>query len=452
MTATPIKRTIAIVGRPNVGKSALFNRLVKRRVAIVHEESGVTRDRLSCEVTWEDERFEILDTGGIGILRADATTDEIERGTRMQVDVALEDAPIVIFVVDITAGILPLDEEVAAILHRSGRTVYLAANKADSPPLDEQTSEFDRLGFPTFPVSALHDRGVGDLIEQAVSHLPKIENETIADPLRVAIVGRPNVGKSSYINRLLRSDRVIVSEVPGTTRDSIEIPFSVGTGPGARHYVLIDTAGIRRQGRVKDAVDQFSMVRTQKAIENCDIAVLVMDTVEGPTTRDKKIAASIIEANKGCLILVNKWDLADEVTQRAYSTAMGEALPFLSFVPVVHASAQSGFNIRKTIETIDYVSSQIQATLSTGVLNRALHDAFQRTSPPAKRGRRMKFYYATQVSKKPVRIRMFVNDPRLASDSYRTYLTNSLRRAFGLEGAPILLRLSARDRETQGKK
>jgi len=439
---------VAIVGRPNVGKSALFNRLIGRRVAIVHEEAGVTRDRLCSEAVWNDQRFELIDTGGIGRIDRAASADAIESGTRAQVDVALQDAAVVIFVVDVSDGRVALDEEVARLLHQSGRTVLAAVNKCDNDALEEQAVEFEALGFPVFPVSALHGRGVAALVEAALPRLPPARNVTTARPLKVAVVGRPNVGKSSYINRLLRSERVIVSDVPGTTRDSIEIPFTVGKGEQARHYVLIDTAGIRRQRRQGTAVDTFSMMRTESSIEQSDLVVLMLDATQGPSLQDRKTAGKILENRKGCILVINKWDLADEVTQRTYTTALRQAMPFLGFVPVIYLSAKSGYNVRRTVDAIDYVAAQIQTQLTTGTLNRVLQDATQRVTPPAGRGGtgRLKIFYATQTGTQPIRIKLFVNDPKRVTDAYRTYLVNALRGAFGLEGAPVILQFHARPR------
>lgn len=437
------KRIIAIVGRPNVGKSALFNRLVGRRLAIVHEESGVTRDRLACEATWDGKRYELIDTGGVGLMDAATAADRIEEGTRQQVDIAIQDAAVIIFVTDIDAGITALDEEVAKLLHESGRPVYLAANKADNEGRRKDAVDFESLGFPVFPVSALHNLGIGDLMEGAVERLPEAQEEEARDALKVVIAGRPNAGKSSYINRLLRSDRVIVSEIPGTTRDSIEIPFTVGEGPQSRHYLLIDTAGMKRKGKTKTAVDTFSLMRAEKSIERADVVVLVVDGEVGPSTQDKKIAAQIIEHNKGCLFLVNKWDLV-AATQRQYAKALARELPFLQFAPVVFASAKDGYNIRRSIEAIDFVASQIRMTLSTGLLNRVIKDAAQKVQPPVVGNRRLKFYYATQVGTEPIRIKIFANYPRKIPASYQSYLVRSLREAFGLEGAPVVLHFAAR--------
>ena len=270
-------RIVAIVGRPNVGKSALFNRIVGRRISIVHEQVGVTRDRVSAEAEHNGHRFELIDTGGLGHFDKQVADDVITASTEAQAEIAIADAGLILFVVDITAGLVPLDEEVAQLLHRSGRPVLLLANKADNPHREDQIIDFDGLGFPAFPVSAIQNRGIELLLNWITQQLPEIKNQSAENPLRVAIVGRPNTGKSSYINRLLRSDRVIVSDLPGTTRDSIEIPFTIGSGPSARHYQLIDTAGVQKDTRSRGAVDWFSNLRTEKSIERADVVVLMID-------------------------------------------------------------------------------------------------------------------------------------------------------------------------------
>jgi GTP-binding protein len=299
------RRVVAIVGRPNVGKSALFNRIAGIRIAIVHEEVGVTRDRITREVIWRDQRFELIDTGGIGFIDKAKTDDAIARGTRAQVDVAIQDAAVVIFVTDITSGVVPLDQEVAKLLRVSGKKVFVAANKADHDKLESGLAEFETLGFPVLPASALHGRGVDTLMQFVLAELPPAEKYSEKGALRVAIVGRPNVGKSSYINQLLGSERVIVSEVPGTTRDSIEIPFSIGAGNSARHYMLIDTAGMRKVGKVHGSVERFSVFRAEQSIEHADVVVLMLDAEQGPTVQDKKIAAKILDEKKGCVLIVN---------------------------------------------------------------------------------------------------------------------------------------------------
>ncbi len=433
-------RTVAIVGRPNVGKSSLFNRIAGRRIAIVHEQSGVTRDRLNAEVTRGEDRFELIDTGGIGVLDHKSAEDTIESGILDQVQVAIEDAGLILFVVDVMRGITPLDREVATRLHEAGNPVWVVCNKADNLELDTQAVEFDEFGFPVYAVSSLHNRGVGELLDEVVKALPEMENPTLADPLRIAVVGRPNAGKSSIINRLVKSQRVIVSEISGTTRDSIEVPFQVGSGDAARHYKLIDTAGLRKWGKVKEAVDKYSNLRTEKAIEHADITLLVLDAAEGPTLRDKKIMSLIEKAEAGCLVVVNKWDLADKLTtQRQYEEALRRELPYLNHVPILYGSAESGFNMKRMVDAVEEVSRNISTELSTGVLNRILRSSFEKTQPPMVKGRRLKLYYATQVGVRPVRIKLFVNSPSLLTEAYKKYLQRSLRETFGLEGAPLVL-------------
>ncbi|MBT3192840.1 MAG: ribosome biogenesis GTPase Der [Verrucomicrobia bacterium] len=444
-TTNQDKRIVAIVGRPNVGKSATFNRLAGRRIAIVHAESGVTRDRLMREVLWGEERFELVDTGGVCNIDGSSTPDVIEAGIRRQVDVALGDATMAIFVVDIQSGVHPMDLEVAGILRASGCPTVVAANKADGPSHDVGVADFQQLGFPVFPVSALQNRGFDALMVPVVKALPEAENLTVADPVRVAIVGRPNVGKSSYVNRLLRNDRVIVSNIPGTTRDSVDVPFVVGKGAQARHYVLVDTAGMRRSGKVDSTVERFSLMRAEKSIEDANVVVHVMDAEQGPTAYDKKIASLISKHERGCIVLVNKWDLAEgQVTQTQYGPALVKTMPFMGHCPVLFASAQSGYNIRRTIEAIDYVAGQVAVELPTGILNRTIQDAYEQVRPPSIKGKRLKLFYATQVGTDPIRLRIFVNDPKIIRPAYRVYLIKSLRKRFGLEGAPVVLQFRAR--------
>jgi GTP-binding protein len=444
----PSRRVIAIVGRPNVGKSALFNRIVGRRIAIVHEESGVTRDRISCEADWHGQRFELIDTGGIGLMRGETAGDVIIDNTRKQVDLAIQDAAVIILVVDATAGAIPLDREVADLLREGQKTVLVAANKCDEPVHDDLAAEFEQFGFPVYPISALHNRGVGDLVDAAAKELPEVDEDEREEPLRIAVVGRPNVGKSSYINRILCSERVIVSNIPGTTRDSVEIPFQVGRGPNARHYVLIDTAGVRKARKMKEAVDKFSVIRTEESIKRSDVVVLMLDAVEGPKRVDKKIAHAVDKARKGCVLLVNKWDLSGEITQRQYGKALREALPFMGHIPIVFASAVSGYNIRNTLEAVDYVADQVQMTVTTGLLNRIVQDAVQAVQPPVVGRRRLKIYYAVQVGTKPFRVRLFVNSTERLKPAYRSYLVRCMREALGLEGAPVVLQFRSHHRDS----
>lgn len=444
-------RVVAIVGRPNVGKSAIFNRLAGQRIAIVHSLPGVTRDRLMREVVWDDRRFSLVDTGGISSIDGETVHDRIETGIRAQAQAALEDAAVAVLVVDITAGLTPLDEEVARLLRHRGTPVVVAANKADEAQHEVGRDDFARLGFPVYPVSALHGRGFNALMDDVLARLPEAgagseaDGATAARPLHVAIVGRPNAGKSSYINRLLNSERVLVSEVPGTTRDSIDVPFSVGNGPAARHYVLIDTAGARRDAKIDTAVERYSRFRTEDSIERADIVVLMLDVTRGVGLLDKQLASKIQEGAKGCLIVVNKWDLSEE-TQRAYAPTLERELPFMAYCPVVYMSAQTGYNVRQSIAMIDHVADQTQATLPTGVLNRVIGEAVAAVQPPSKGGKPARVYYATQVSRNPVTVRIFVNDPLRVPSNYRDYLINQLRRHFGLEGAPVRIQLRTRER------
>jgi len=447
-----IPRVIAIVGRPNVGKSALFNRIVGRRMAIVHEESGVTRDRLASEAEWDNQHFDLIDTGGIGMMDGEAAGNTIDAGTREQVDIAMEDAGAIIFVVDITAGILPLDREVAGILHQSGRPVVLAVNKADHEGLDDRHLEFAELGFESFPISVLHRRGVDELMMHTLGFLPAAPPKDKAEALKIAVVGRPNAGKSSYINRLLNNKRVIVSEIAGTTRDSIEVPFTVGHGKQSRDYILVDTAGIRRFNKARDPVEKYSINRAEKSVKNADVVVMVMDATEGPTKQNKRIASLVLDYNKGCIILVNKWDLAEgETTQTQYGAALREELQFLNFVPIVFVSSETGYNIRRSIDAIDYVAAQVRTQLTTGLLNRVIQEATALHQPPLIKKRRLRIYYSTQVGVQPITIRLFVNTPHRVTENYRVYLVRKLREAFGLEGAPIVLQFRARGENRYAK-
>lgn len=442
------RRVVAIVGRPNVGKSAVFNRIIGKRMAIVHDEAGVTRDRLMAEAAWDGNRFELVDTGGVSLLDGRHAKDAITAGIQNQVNAALADAAVAILVVDVIAGRTPVDEGVAAMVRRSGVPCVVAVNKCDQPRHEENLSDFESLNLPLFPVAALHNRGFGELMEAVLPHLPEVVNETVAHPLKVAIVGRPNAGKSSYINRLLKSERVIVSDVPGTTRDSIAVPFRIGSGEQARHYMLIDTAGMRHVHKIDNAVERFSLFRAESSVAEADVVVLVMDAEMGPTVQDKKIASLIQEHQKGCVLVINKWDLSQEkgITQTKAEPALRAMLPFMSHCPVVFISAKDGYNVRKSIEVIDHVAAQTRMRLPTGMLNRALDEAVERVAAPMIGGKRFKLYYGTQVSVSPVTIRIFVNDPKRITRAYEAFLERSLRERFGLEGAPLRLRFQERAR------
>ena len=442
-------RVVAIVGRPNVGKSAVFNRIARKRIAIVHSEAGVTRDRLMREVFWGDQRFTLIDTGGIMNIDNEKIRDRIDAGIRVQAEAALSDAAVVVFVVDVQEGLNPMDLEVAGLLRRAGAEVLVAANKADAPEFDDASADFARLGYPVYPISALHGRGCDALMEDIIKRLPPQEAEFGAGPedrkndLCVAIVGRPNAGKSSYINKLLRTERVIVSEVPGTTRDSIDVPFSVE----GRNYTLIDTAGARREARVDSAVERYSRMRMQESVERADIVVLMIDATRGVGLLDKQLASLIVELGKGCVIVVNKWDLA-EGTEKEFSEKLAYEIKFMAYCPIVYMSAETGKNVDKVLAAIEHVAAQGQATLPTGILNRVLTKAYESIGTPNKNGKPLRMFYATQVGRNPIVVRIFVNDPRRLPGNYSQFIVNSLRREFGLEGTVVHLQFRARERIT----
>ncbi len=443
-------RIVALVGRPNVGKSALFNKLIGRRLSIVHEMPGVTRDRVVAESNWDHHRFEVIDTGGIGFVDNSTQTGAIEIGMKNQVEVAIEDAGQILFLVDVQAGLHPMDEEVARLLHVSGRPVLVVANKADNRELERMRDEFQVFGWPGYPVSVLHNTGIGALMETVLARMPPApEHFTVTEPLKVAVVGRPNAGKSTLINCLINKERLIVSPIAGTTRDAVEIPLSVGEGENARHYKLIDTAGMRKGSKVHEAVEYFSRMRVQDSIRSADVVILLMDASEGPRMTDKKLANMIAEARKGCVVVVNKWDLAtgSDVSQQEYRKEFAAQLKFLDYAPLHFISALSGLNVKKLLEVVDHVGAQISFQTTTGVLNRVLHDAVEKNPPPLVSGKRLKVQYATQAGFRPVRFKIFVNDEERMTEAYNRYLVNTLRSTFGLEGAPIVLILESRRRE-----
>ena len=435
---------VAIVGRPNVGKSAIFNRITRGRSAIVHAQSGVTRDRLSHRVKWKGGNFELVDTGGVGSINRAEKDDIIASSVMKQVNSALEEAAMVLLVVDVSAGIVPMDENVADELRGSGIKTVVVANKADNEKMDNDACVFEEFGFPVFSVSALHNRGFDGLLDFIAEQFPGSGEEQDINPLKVTVTGRPNVGKSSYINRLLRSDRVIVSEVPGTTRDSIDVPFTIGSGKDARHYLLVDTAGIKRAKKTKTSVDKFSVFLAKNAIKSADVVVLVLDATQGVTAQDKKIAALVSEAKKGCVILVNKWDLQKEMTEKQYGPVVSHEMRFMSNCPILFISTKTGYNIRKSIDAVDHVASGIRNEISTGVLNRTISDACAKFQSPSVNGKHLKIFYATQVGHSPVRIRLFVNDTRLMKQSYRQYIAGCVRKKFQLAGPAVVLELRSR--------
>jgi len=459
---------IAIVGRPNVGKSALFNRMVGRRIAIVHDQPGVTRDRISAEAEWRGQRFTVVDTGGIGLLRGERERDVIVKAAVEQVGLAIDAADAIILVVNVQEGVVPLDEEVAQRLRQSGKPILVAANKVDTQRVEDDSADFARLGFDhVFPVSAIHGKGIEGLTAKAVSFLPKEEASDTAPEqgLKLAIIGRPNVGKSSIINALTKSERVVVTPIPGTTRDAVDVPFQVETDGKRESYVLIDTAGMRKARRVNESIEFFSVKRAEDSIARCDIAVLVLDAEMGITEQDKKIGDKIVEEKKSCIVVVNKWDLMEEAVRKAREEEIkrrqqkkrlegGEApmttlaefgqwvqehLFFLDYAPVIFTSAKSGFHLDRLLEAVRYVAAQMQQKIPTAILNRTLHDAVERRQPVSSAGHRLKFFYATQIKQAPPTFLLFVNRKVLLAAQYKKYLSDEMRKAFGYEGCPIIL-------------
>ncbi|HEY3763282.1 MAG TPA: ribosome biogenesis GTPase Der [Verrucomicrobiae bacterium] len=490
-----MSNSIAIVGRPNVGKSALFNRIAGRRIAIVHDQPGVTRDRVTAEAEWYGKSFTLVDTGGIGLLRGEKSNDVIVKAAVEQVELAIESAEVIILVVNVQEGIVPLDREVAKKLHASGKTVVVAVNKVDNDRAEKGLNEFAEMGFDKLiPVSAIHGMGVENLMNAATAFLPADslpspsetpdpESQTpdpgarpqIQGPLKLAIVGRPNVGKSSIINALTQSQRVIVSPIPGTTRDAIDVPFEIETDGVRQKYILIDTAGIRKTRSIGDSVEFFSVQRSEDSIARCDIVILVLDADAGITEQDKKIADRIVENRRACIVVVNKWDLYEEVVRKAreeeiqrrekkqrregqdkeMSTLMEfgawvqKKLFFLDYAPVIFTSAKSGFHLERLLEAVRYVASQLQKKIPTAILNRTLHDAVERRQPISSAGHRLKFFYATQVRQAPPTFLMFVNRDELFSEQYKKYLAGEMRKAFGYEGCPIVLAPKARPKTVE---
>ena len=441
---------VSLVGRPNTGKSALFNRLVRKRVAIVFDQPGVTRDRVTREVELLGRKVLLVDTGGIAFDRA-VTGDPLDEETKSQAALAVGDSAVCAIVVDARAGVTPLDAEVIERVRRSGVPCVVAANKCDTPDEDWRAEEFARFGLPVFAVSAEHGRGVDALVAALVSGLPPAAESGAdgAKPLRVAVVGRPNVGKSSYVNRLLNAPRVIVSEIAGTTRDAIEVPFTIGSGPDARHYLLVDTAGMKPHTKMsKTSVDNFSLFRSEQAIAEADVVVLLVDAKMGPTLQDKRIAGKILETHRACVVLCQKWDLAqaDGMTETKALPALRQMMPFLNFAPVVFCSNASGYNIRRTVDAIDRAAASASERLPTGMLNRVIETATKKTLSPTVRGRRLKIYYGLQVSTNPQTLRLFVNDPKLVTPAYLAFVEKNIRARFGLEGAPLRIFLKARPR------
>jgi len=428
-----MKPIVAIVGRPNVGKSTFFNKMVGRRISIVEDTPGVTRDRIAAEAEWNGRDFLLIDTGGI---EPDAK-DFILSKMRIQAEIAMDTANVILFLVDGRAGVTAADSDVATLLRRKGKDVILVANKIDTANLPDGFYDFYEfgLGHP-FPISSTNQLGLGDLLDAIVEKFPaEADAPDDGDSVHIAIIGKPNVGKSSMVNAILGEERVIVSEEAGTTRDSIDTPF---VKDGVR-YVLIDTAGIRRRSRVSDDIEKYSVIRALSAIERCDVALLVIDAQDGVTEQDKKIAGLAHEAGKGIIVVVNKWDLIprETNTMRDYARTVKQELQFMHYAPVLFTSVKKGQRLESVLQTATAVSEMRAMRVSTGQLNSLIADAMLMNNPPSDKGRRLKIYYAAQIGVKPPLFSFQVNDRELMHFSYARYLENKIRDGYGFEGTSI---------------
>ena len=439
------KPIIAIVGRPNVGKSTLFNKIIGERRSIVEDTPGVTRDRIYGEGEWCGRRFILIDTGGI----EPKTDNLILQKMREQAQIAIDTADVIIFMCDISAGLVADDRDIAVMLKKSGKPVVLCINKADKTgSVDTAFYEFYELGFDSDPiaVSSLHGTGSGDLLDAVFAHLPeKEEDEEDEDVINVCVIGKPNAGKSSIINKILGTDRLIVSSMAGTTRDAVDTLFENEYG----RYNLIDTAGIRRSSKVEDRIEKFSVLRAHMAVERADVCLLMIDAAEGVTEQDEKIAGIAHEAGKAVIIVVNKWDLVapeDKDTVK-YSKKVYNALSYLTYAPIIYVSALTGQRIVKLFEEINYVYNQSKMRISTGMLNDVLGEAVTRVQPPSDKGRRLKVYYMTQTSVAPPTFVIFCNSAALFHFSYQRYIENCLRNTFGFKGTPIKIIIRQRGDE-----
>lgn len=440
------KPIVAIVGRPNVGKSQLFNRLAGKRLSIVEDTPGITRDRLYADCEWRGRVFQVVDTGGI----EPSTDNEILKFMRIQAEAAIQAADVIILMTDLRSGITATDEAVAAMLRRSRKPIILAVNKCDRPGTEPpEFYEFYNLGLgEPFAISALHGYGTGDLLDACYEYFPEEDEDTTSSrAIKVAVIGKPNVGKSSLINQILGENRVIVSDIAGTTRDSVDTEFENETGK----YLLIDTAGIRRRSKVDERVEKFSVMRSLMAIERADVCVIMIDATEGVTEQDTRIAGEAHDAGKACIIVVNKWDLIekDGKTMEQYTRRVREGLSYMPYAPVLFLSAMTGQRVPKLFDTINAVYEQNGRRIPTGQINSLLAEATARVQPPTDKGRRLKIYYMTQSGIRPPTFVCFCNDARLFHFSYQRYLENQIREIYGLDGTPI--RMIIRERGDKEK-
>lgn len=432
------KPVVAIVGRPNVGKSSLFNALYGERISIVHDEPGVTRDRIYAESVWREREFVMIDTGGI----EPKSDDVILKGMRMQAEIAIETADVILFMCDLKAGLTAADEEIAVMLRKAGRPVVVAVNKSDyvgdAPP---EFYEFYNLGLEDVcAISAAHRLGLGEMLDMIYEKFPpEEENDGSDETIRVAIIGRPNVGKSSLTNRMTGEERSIVSDVAGTTRDAIDSVVENDKG----RFTIVDTAGMRKKGRIEDEIERYSMVRALSAIDRADVCVIMIDATIGVTEQDTRVAGLAHDSGKASVICVNKWDIAQKETGTAEraTAIIRERLGFMTYAPVLFISAKSGQRVDKLFDLIKTVHANANKRLSTSVLNQMISEAVTQVPTPQDKGRHLKIYYGTQVAVNPPTIALFVNDKKLSHFSYERYLENQLRRNFGFEGVPIRLLL-----------
>ncbi len=443
------KPIIAVVGRPNVGKSTLFNKIIGERKSIVEDTPGVTRDRIYGEGEWCGRKFILIDTGGI----EPKTDNLILQKMREQAQIAIDTADAIIFMCDINVGLVADDRDIAIMLKKSGKPTVICVNKCDKiGEVDPTFYEFYELGFDEDPiaVSSIHGTGSGDLLDAVLRNIPEKEDEGIEEDLiNVAVIGKPNAGKSSLINKILGTDRLIVSSMAGTTRDAIDTRFENEYGK----YNFIDTAGIRRQSKIDDRIEKFSVLRAHMAVERADVCMLVIDATEGVTEQDEKIAGIAHEAGKAVIIVVNKWDLpeTDEKNTVEYSKKVYTALSYLTYAPIIYVSALTGQRVIKLFEQINYVYEQSKLRISTGMLNDVLNEAITRVQPPSDKGRRLKVYYMTQTSVAPPTFVLFCNSAPLFHFSYQRYIENCLRDTFGFKGTPIKLVIRQRGESEETK-
>ncbi|NLX78162.1 MAG: ribosome biogenesis GTPase Der [Clostridiaceae bacterium] len=438
------KPVVAIVGRPNVGKSTLFNYITGRRISITEDTPGITRDRIYAEAEWRGRTFTLIDTGGI----EPNTGDYIKKLMLRQAELAVETADVIIFLLDLKTGLTSADEDVAVMLRKSEKPVVVAVNKADNVgELPPEAYEFYNLGMgEIYPVSSIHGLGIGDLLDAVYEYFPgEAQEEQDEDVVNVAVIGKPNVGKSSLINRILGEERVIVSDIPGTTRDAIDTRVE----RNGKVYNFIDTAGIRRKSRIEENIERYSVIRSWTAVDRADVCIIMIDANEGVTEQDTKIAGYAHEQGKACIITVNKWDAVEKETGTLEKMRKDilQKLDFMDYAPVVFISAKTGQRVERLFELVDFVFDQASFRIQTGILNDVLNEATAMVQPPSDKGKSLKIYYMTQTGIRPPKFVLFVNDANLMHFSYERYIINTLRKNFGFEGTPIRLILREKNQD-----